>query len=181
MLQNPFRPGFGSWPPSFVGREHLEILFAEGLANGPGSRYFTSLVTGARGLGKTVLLAAFRDIAESEGYLTVAVDANDGMLRRICRELLALDASLKDGEPRWKAKGVRAGTALPGVSGHVDFERSDAAADPFGGDPMTMLKPLLEQVHAQVVDRGGAGLLLTVDEMQAASPANSNASATTSS
>ncbi len=168
MLNNPFRPGFGSWPPAFVGREHVELLFGEGLSNGPGSRYHNSLITGARGLGKTVLLASFRDIAESRGYLTVAVDANDGMLRRIVRDLLLLEEKF-DVQPKWKPNKAQAGASVGVVRGHVDFAKSDGA-DPLTNDPMTMLKPLLERVTARVVARGGAGLLLTVDEMHAAVP-----------
>lgn len=168
MLNNPFRPGFGSWPPAFVGREHVELLFGEGLSNGPGSRYHHSLVTGARGLGKTVLLASFRDIAESRGYLTVAVDANDGMLRRIVRDLLLLEAEFDD-HPKWRPSKAQAGASVGVVRGHVDFIKSDGG-DPIPSDPMTQLKPLLERVTARVVANGGSGLLLTVDEMHAAVP-----------
>lgn len=168
MLNNPFRPGFGSWPPAFVGREHVELLFVDGLENGPGSRYHNSLVTGARGLGKTVLLASFRDIAEARGYLTVAVDANDGMLRRIVRDLLLLEQTLEDG-PTWTASKVQAGATVGVLRGNLDFTKSDAG-DPLTNDPMTMLKPLLERVSARIVETGGAGLLLTVDELHAAAP-----------
>jgi hypothetical protein len=169
MLNNPFRPGFGSWPPSFVGREHVELLFGEGLSNGPGSRYHNSLVTGARGLGKTVLLAAFRDIAEARGYRTIAVDANDGMIRRIVRDLLLLQDELAE-TGRWKLSKAQLGASAGVARGHVDFTRTDASST-FADDPATALKPLLEQVTAHVVERGGAGLLLTVDEMHAAKPA----------
>lgn len=162
MLDNPFRPGFGSWPPAFVGREGDELLFREGLANGPGSRYHRSLVTGPRGVGKTVLLAAFRDIAEPEGYITIAVDANDGMVRRICRDLRLVEAAFND-DPKWRATKVRAGVTF----GHIDFSRhADSAV--IDDDPMVALKPLLERVARAVVDRGGAGLVLTVDELHAA-------------
>lgn len=166
MLDNPYRPGFGSWPPAFVGRERDELLFREGLANGPGGRYHNSLATGPRGVGKTVLLAAFRDIAESEGYIAVAVDANDGMIRRICRDLRLVEATIED-NPGWKIGEVRAGASVGVLSGHVDLQRPDGAADP-DADPMVLLKPLLERVHAAIVQRGGAGLVLTVDEMHAA-------------
>lgn len=162
MLGNPFRPGFGSWPPAFVGRERDELFFREGLANGPGGRYHRSLVTGPRGVGKTVLLAAFRDIAESEGYLTVAVDANDGMVRRICRDLRIVETAIAE-NPTWTVTKVRAG----GTVGHIDFSRhADLAA--VDDDPMVVLKPLLERVEQLIVQRGGAGLLLTVDELHAA-------------
>jgi len=126
-------------------------------------------VTGPRGVGKTVLLAAFRDIAEAEGYVTVAVDANDGMVRRICRDLRVLEAALAD-NPTWKASEVRAGGSIGVASGHIDFTRhgADAVVD---DDPMVMLKLLLERTEQAVVERGGAGLVLTVDELHAAKTA----------
>lgn len=165
MLENPFRPGFGSWPPAFVGRESDELLFREGLANGPGGRYHRSLVTGPRGVGKTVLLAAFRDIAESEGYITIAVDANDGMIRRICRDLNLVEITLTE-NPTWKVSEVRAGASIGVASGHIELSRNSPSPD--DTDPMVQLKPLLERVDAAVVARGGAGLMLTVDELHAA-------------
>ncbi len=166
MLENPFRPGFGSWPPAFVGRERDELLFREGLANGPGGRYHRSLVTGPRGVGKTVLLASFRDIAESEGYITIAVDANDGMIRRICRDLRLVEVALAD-NPTWKISEVRAGASIGVASGHIELTRP-AVDGVLDDDPMVVLKPLLERVEAAIVGRGGAGLLLTVDELHAA-------------
>lgn len=165
MLENPFRPGFGSWPPAFVGRESDELLFREGLANGPGGRYHRSLVTGPRGVGKTVLLAAFRDIAESEGYITIAVDANDGMIRRICRDLNIVETTLAE-NPTWKVSEVRAGASIGVASGHIELSRNSPASE--DTDPMVQLKPLLERVGAAVINRGGAGLMLTVDELHAA-------------
>lgn len=164
MLDNPFRPGFGSWPPAFVGREQDELLFREGLANGPGGRYYNSIAIGPRGVGKTVLLAAFRDIAESLGYLAVAVDANDGMIRRICRDLRILEATFAD-NPKWKISEVKAAVSVGVVSGQVAMAPSAAPDDT---DPMLTLKPLLQRADAATRARGGAGLVLTVDELHAA-------------
>ncbi len=166
MQHNPFKPGFGSWPPSFVGRERDELLFREGLTSGPGGRYHKSLVTGPRGVGKTVLLAAFRDIAEQEGYITVAVDANDGMVRRICRDLRLVEVAIAD-NPGWKITDIRAGASIFLASGHIDIARDHD--DPLATtNPMDLLKPLMERVQAAVIERGGAGLVLTVDELHAA-------------
>ena len=166
MKGNPFKPGFGSWPPAFVGREGDELLFREGLSSGAGGRYHKSLVTGPRGVGKTVLLAAFRDIAEQEGYVTIAVDANDGMIRRICRDLQLVESALAD-NPGWKMKEVRAGASALFASGTVELTRDDDGG-PTIDDPMVLLKPLMERVQTAVIECGGAGLVLTVDELHAA-------------
>ena len=57
-IQNPFSPGAGSPPPELVGREEVlqnaEILFAR-IQNGRSEK--SILLTGLRGVGKTVLLS----------------------------------------------------------------------------------------------------------------------------
>jgi len=52
------------------------------------------------------------------------------------------------------------------VGGHIDFTRLPRTTT--GQDPFAMLKPLLEDAHQSIIGRGGAGLLLTVDELHAA-------------
>ena len=53
---NPFRPSFGVSPRVLAGREDVIEEFDIGLDEGPGSPMRSVLVSGARGIGKTVLL-----------------------------------------------------------------------------------------------------------------------------
>ncbi len=58
-VHNPFRATLGSSPPYLAGRQNEIQEFDDALANGPGTHERISLVTGLRGVGKTVLLNEF--------------------------------------------------------------------------------------------------------------------------
>jgi len=64
-IQNPFSPGAGSPPPELVGRTDIlnqaEILFAR-IRRGRAEK--SMLLTGLRGVGKTVLLTEMNRMAE---------------------------------------------------------------------------------------------------------------------
>ena len=61
---NPFKPSAGHLPPVLIGRDMVLADFEEGLDNGSGAPGRLMRITGARGVGKTVMLAEFRRIAE---------------------------------------------------------------------------------------------------------------------
>ena len=67
-IKNPFSPGAGSPPPELVGREETieqaRILFGRIRAKRPEK---SILLTGLRGVGKTVLLNEMERMAAREG------------------------------------------------------------------------------------------------------------------
>lgn len=69
--KNPYAPGAGTKPPALVGRdkqiEPFDILPAR-LDNGYAEQ--SMMITGLRGMGKTVLLDAFREQAEARDWVT---------------------------------------------------------------------------------------------------------------
>jgi AAA ATPase domain len=67
--RSPYRPGMGTDPPYLGDREPQLQRFREYLAE-PGVPH-NMLVTGLRGVGKTVLLNHYRDEAEHAGWLVV--------------------------------------------------------------------------------------------------------------
>jgi len=75
---NPFSPGAGSPPPEMVGREEVmeqaRVLFARVRRGRPEK---SLLLTGLRGVGKTVLLNEMCRVAEDEGYLTIFLEAHE--------------------------------------------------------------------------------------------------------
>lgn len=75
-IKNPFSPGAGSPPPELVGRdpilEQARILL--GRVRQKRSEK-SMLLTGLRGVGKTVLLNEVDRMAKSEGYRTILVEA----------------------------------------------------------------------------------------------------------
>lgn len=77
-IKNPFSPGAGSPPPELVGRdpilEQARILFGR-IKNGRSEK--SMLLTGLRGVGKTVLLNEIERIALADGYRTVSFEAHE--------------------------------------------------------------------------------------------------------
>lgn len=69
---NPYAPGAGTRPPALTGRdreiEAYEVLI-DRLSDGMAGQ--SMIVTGLRGVGKTVLLNAFEDITVDRGWLAV--------------------------------------------------------------------------------------------------------------
>src|SRR5665647_3924754 len=76
-IQNPFSPGAGSPPPELVGRDEIleqtRILLGRVRARRPEK---SILLTGLRGVGKTVLLNEIERRAEKLGYHTISVEAH---------------------------------------------------------------------------------------------------------
>lgn len=75
MFPNPFRPGAGHMPPYLAGRQEEQEQFRKLLQQ---ETIFQNLiVTGLRGVGKTVLLESFRPIALAEGWVWVGTDLSE--------------------------------------------------------------------------------------------------------
>lgn len=77
-IKNPFSPGAGSPPPELAGRapllEQARILLGRVLIGKPEK---SLMLTGLRGVGKTVLLNEVRRMAREAGYRTVLVEAHE--------------------------------------------------------------------------------------------------------
>ena len=87
-MPNPFHPTFGVSPPLLVGRDHMLDEFTEALEDGPGSAGRATLYTGARVLGKTVMLNAVEDRAKVLGWVVISETAFPGFVARIGRQHL---------------------------------------------------------------------------------------------
>src|SRR5207249_2375382 len=77
-IKNPFSPGAGSPPPELVGRdpilEQARILLGRVKQKKPEK---SMLLTGLRGVGKTVLLNEIERLAGADGYRTVSIEAHE--------------------------------------------------------------------------------------------------------
>ena len=74
-MQNPFRPGAGHMPPYLAGRQSESQEFSRLLAQ---EVILKNLVlTGLRGLGKTVLLETFKPMAMKSGWLWAGTDLSE--------------------------------------------------------------------------------------------------------
>jgi hypothetical protein len=74
--QNPYRPGAGAPPPALLGRDpllnHFGVTVRRAVARRPGKGV---MPIGLRGVGKTVLLNRFAEIAEQEGLAVGFIEA----------------------------------------------------------------------------------------------------------
>lgn len=77
-IKNPYSPGAGSPPPELVGREAIleqaKILLGRVKA---GKAEKSLMLTGLRGVGKTVLLNEIRRMAEPAGYRSIFIEAHE--------------------------------------------------------------------------------------------------------
>lgn len=90
---NPFRPGAGHQPIYLAGRTAEQDAFREMLRQRPVSQ--NAIVTGLRGVGKTVLLEMLKPLAQSSNWLWTGNDLSESVSlteERIARRL-AVDLS----------------------------------------------------------------------------------------
>lgn len=152
---NPFKPTFGVSPPLLVGRDELREDFGDALDNGPGSPGRATLYTGARGVGKTVLLNAVEDDAKERGWLVASETAIPGLVERLATE--HLPTLLREHDPegtKTRLKGVTA----PLVGGGVSWETVDLHQAAAG------LRTQIERLSG-ILKSNETGLLITVDEL----------------
>lgn len=77
-VRNPFAPGAGSPPPELAGRQHVLDLAQTALLRVAQGRHAQSVVlTGLRGVGKTVLLNRIQLIAEDNHYHALHIEAHE--------------------------------------------------------------------------------------------------------
>jgi len=175
-IGNPFSPGAGAPPPELAGRdgilEQARVLLGRVRARRPEK---SLLLTGLRGVGKTVLLNEIERLARDGGYRTILVEAHEGKplavllaphLRRLLFELDRLAgvghkarrglAVLKSfvGAIRIKVGEIDIG---------VDIEPEPGAAD--SGDLEVDLPNLFTAVAEAAEERGSAVAIL-IDEIQ---------------
>src|SRR5437868_1372172 len=72
---NPFRPGAGHMPPYLAGRQKEKEEFLRLL--GQDVVLENMVLTGLRGVGKTVLLDTFKPLAIQRGWLWVGADLSE--------------------------------------------------------------------------------------------------------
>jgi len=175
-IRNPFSPGAGSPPPELVGRERIleeaRILLGRVKERRPEK---SILLTGLRGVGKTVLLNEIERLASRAGYRTVALEAHEekslaALLVPPLRGLLYdLDriAGVGDKAKRGLAvlKGFMNGVkvSLGGIEVGLDIDPEKGAAD--SGDLESDLPNLFLAV-AEAAEERSIPVALLIDELQ---------------
>lgn len=173
---NPFSPGAGTPPPQLAGRQ--DLLHAANVVLGRvkrGRPAKSMLLTGLRGVGKTVLLSEFQRMAEAEGVQTVFVEAHEDkpiglLLSPALREVLfELDRLAGAGEQVKRAMRV-----LRSFVGHLKLKIEDVEVS-LGIDPevgvgdsgdLEVDLPSLFVAVGEAARQKGQTVLLLVDEVQ---------------
>lgn len=106
-MTNPFTPTFGVIPAHMAGREHIISELIRALEAGPGDPGLTTILTGARGTGKTALLSYLADEASSRGWVAVNVSALPGMLDEILQQTLRNSSHLIERKGAFKLSGIK--------------------------------------------------------------------------
>ena len=175
-IKNPFSPGAGSPPPELVGREGIleqaRVLLGRVKEGRPEK---SLLLTGLRGVGKTVLLNEIERLAAKSGYRTVQLEAHEAKalaallvppLRKLLFELDRV-AGAGDKAKRGLAvlKGFMNGVKLKmgDIEVGLDIEPEKGAAD--SGDLESDL-PNLFMAVAEAAEERRTPVALLIDELQ---------------
>jgi hypothetical protein len=169
-IENPYRPGFNEPPKELAGREAVlqDLREAIEIAALDGRTPRPILLAGARGVGKTVLLAEAAAIAGSRfGWPRVHVEMRPetpftpDLIDAIRRATALLEQPPAKRMLRAQSVTVRAG--VPGVGGEVRFARTANAQE----DPTPTLRPALTGL-TELANRLRSGVVITLDEVHLA-------------
>ena len=171
-VANPFSPGAGTPPPAFVGREELiesyRVALRRTIAGRPGK---SIMPIGLRGVGKTVLLNRFDQMAHDEGLVGAFIEAPETgdfehlLAARLRSILLGLDSGPVSHAVK-RALGILKSFSYnlsdgSSISLNVDAIAGSADSGVLAED----VTDLLVAVGEAAGDRG-RGLLLAIDEVQ---------------
>jgi len=175
-IRNPFSPGAGSPPPELAGRESIleqaRVLFGRVQAKRPEK---SLLLTGLRGVGKTVLLNEIERIAMAQDFRTIHLEAHEGkslavlLAPQLRRLLFDLDRLKGAGDKARKGLGVLRSfigaikVKFGDLDIGLDIEPEPGSAD--SGDLELDLPNLFVAVGEAAQERGMAVAIL-IDEMQ---------------
>lgn len=157
-MANPFSPTFGSSPMILAGRDATIGELEAGLDDGPAAPARTALFTGARGMGKTVMLNEFQDLAQQRGWLVIAEGASHGLLDRLTQHHLP---QLLREHARTSTRFRISHVGLPVVGGGVTGSVEDRY--PVSSTLRSQIETLTD-----ILREHQTGLLLTIDEIQGA-------------
>lgn len=175
-IENPYSPGAGAPPPELVGRDPIlqeaRVLLGRIRAHKPEK---SMLLTGLRGVGKTVLLNEIERTAKHEGYQTLSIEAHEdkplGPLIAPHLRTLLFDLDRLEGAKQKVRRALAVLRSFIGtlkvtvddVSFGLDINPEKGTAD--SGDLQIDLPNLFVAVAEAAADRTSA-VAIFVDEVQ---------------
>lgn len=176
-IDNPYTPNAGARPEILIGRDEQTTAFRTLLGRLRRGRTEQSMIiTGLRGVGKTVLLNSFRTIALEEHWEVIefeAVKHGESRFRQTIASQLKAALLRLSPRARWTEAGRRAGAVLSAFALSVNAEgtwsigwdvpAAEGLAD--HGDLGMDLADVLVAVGEAAAEQG-EGVVLLIDEVQ---------------
>lgn len=166
QIKNPFRPGAGHMPPYLAGREEEQKEFKLLLAQDVVLKNL--VLTGLRGVGKTVLLETLKPIAINENWLWIGTDlsesmsvSEENMCVRLLTDLSAVTASLKTTAVKSTAIGFKESN-----SKNLNFDGLTEIYNRTPGLAIDKIKHVLELAWNALVAEKRKGIIFAYDEAQ---------------
>jgi len=169
QLENPFRPGAGHQPPYLAGRKEETEEFTRLLEQ---KIVMQNLVlTGLRGIGKTVLLESFKPIAQRDGWLWAGTDCSesatvseDTMAIRLLTDVALLTSGVKISEEHVPGLGFQSPVTISSTNLTYDVLLNYYNGTP--GLPTDKLRATLVFVWKCVEPINAKGIIFAYDEAQ---------------
>ena len=169
-FKNPYRPGAGHMPPYLAGREKEYAEFDRLLRQ---DEILENLVlTGLRGVGKTVLLETFKPRALKAGWLWASADLSESasisevaLAQRLLADLALVSSSATVANPD---AGKAVGFAAPPVPEEIPLSH-DVLVDIYEGTPgltADKIKATLEFAWEHLEKQGQRKVIFAYDEAQ---------------
>lgn len=168
-FKNPFRPGAGHMPPWLAGRkrerdEFLRLLDQETILD-------NLVLTGLRGVGKTVLLETFKPLAQERGWRWVGTDMSESVCAseenlaiRLITDISVLTSVCVVERRTIQGMGFR--TVEEQRELVLDYHTLRGLYDAAPGLISDKLKCVLEIVHAAMREEASRGIVFAYDEAQ---------------
>ncbi len=169
-FKNPYRPGAGHMPPYLAGREKEYAEFERLL--GQDEILENLVLTGLRGVGKTVLLETFKPRALAAGWLWATADLSESasisetaLAQRLLADLALVSSSATVANP---AAGKSVGFATASIPDEVPLSH-DVLVTVFERTPGLIadkIKATLEFAWEQLRKQGPKRVVFAYDEAQ---------------
>jgi hypothetical protein len=166
---NPFRPGAGHMPPYLAGRDTEKKEFLKLISQ---STILENMVlTGLRGVGKTVLLDTFKPMAMNQGWLWVGTDLSESasiseanLATRILADLSVLTSGIILDRKQIHQMGFSKNIST--VDTRMGFDFLSGLFNNTPGLISDRLKNVLEAVWSVLKQTDKKGLIFAYDEAQ---------------
>ena len=166
---NPFRPGAGHRPPYLAGRKQEKEEFKSLLTQ---TVVTDNLVlTGLRGVGKTVLLEELKPLGLAEGWLWVGTDLSESssiseqnIAIRLITDLSVVTSSISIGQSQTAGVGFTSQETMSQIT--LNYETLLNIYNSTNGLVVDKLKAIFDIVARSVVAIGKKGVVFAYDEAQ---------------